>query len=70
LGRLGKKAAIDLGELNYGELDKTLKKIQKWLDEYKQSGWSDEKLLQGYDESRHDYIEWEEIEKKDDDVKI
>jgi hypothetical protein len=67
---LGKKAAIDLGELNVRELDKTLKKIKKWLDEYERSGNYDEKLLQGYDENRHDYIEGEEIEKEDDDVKI
>jgi hypothetical protein len=68
LGRLGKKAAIDLGELNIQELDESLKKIKKWLGEYERSGYSDEKLLQGYDENRHDYIEGEEEESRD--VKI
>jgi ribosomal protein S8 len=70
LGRLGKQAAIDLGEMRFYDLIKTFKKIMKWLDEYGRSGYSDEKLLQGYDENRHDYIEGEEIEKEGDDVKI
>jgi copper chaperone CopZ len=70
LGRLGKQAAIDLGEMRFDDLIVTLKKIINWLEEYRKSGYSDEKLLQGYDENRHDYIEGEEIEKEDDDVKI
>lgn len=70
LGRLGKKAAIDLGELDIKELGRTLNKIMKWLEEYKNSGFSDEKLLQGYDENRHDYVEGEEVEEGEEDVKI